>query len=55
MENVPHLVYVRVTQDTHTETVDLSNAQKAAVAMEPVTVMEHVFVMLVSLEKHATS
>ena len=55
MENVPHLVYVRVTQDTHTEIADLSNAQKAAVAMEPVTVMEHVFVMLVSLEKHATS
>ena len=55
MVNVPHLVYVLVTQDTLTEIVDSSNAQRGAVVMERVTVTEHAFAMLVSLEKHATS
>ena len=55
MVNVLHLVYVLVTQDTLTEIVDSNNAQRGAVVMERVTVTEHVFVMLVSLEKHATS
>ena len=55
MVNVPHLVYVLVTQDTLTEIVDSNNAQRGAVVMERVTVTEHAFAMLVSLEKHATS
>ena len=55
MVNVLHLVYVLVTQDTPTEIADSNNAQRGAVVMERVTVTEHAFVMLVSLEKHATS